>query len=147
LADAREVTIQQYKTWLEEFRWNWYATLKLTSGAPTDRRAERLFGQWIEELGKAEGTSRFRWFRVLERGFAGDNPHFHVLIGGLRNRNRYWEKKWSDLGGNALITPFDPTQKGILYMLKSVDENGDIDCDFKLPRRRKARTGRSENLR
>jgi hypothetical protein len=129
----RERTIQAYARWLEEFRWDLYATLKITSGAPSDSRAKKLLQQFMSELEEKEGGSRFRYFAVLERGFTGDNLHFHVLIGGLRNRCKFWEREWNERGGNALITPYDPTQKGILYMLKNIDDNGDLDVEFKLP--------------
>jgi hypothetical protein len=137
--DRREQAIQGYRQWLEEFRWDLYCTLKVTSGRPSDRHAKSLFDRWIKDVEKTDGGGRFRWVRVMERGLTGNNRHFHVLIGGLRNRTKFWERKWHDLGGNALITPFDAKQKGILYMLKSVYGNGDVDIEFDLPARRKER--------
>ena len=101
------------------------------------RRVRRLCEQWLAELGKAEGGSDFRWFWVMERGATGTNAHCHILVGGLRNRRADWASRWSELGGDALITPFDPDQKGILYLLKETDDEGDLDFDFKLPKGRK----------
>jgi hypothetical protein len=137
--DRREQAIQQYREWLDQFRWDLYCTLKIVSGRPSDRHAKNLFDRWIKDVETTDGGSRFRWVRVMEYGSLKSNPHFHVLIGGLRNRAKFWERKWSDLGGNALITPFDAKQLGILYMLKSVDGNGDVDIEFKLPARGKER--------
>jgi hypothetical protein len=131
--DRREQVIQEYRRWLDQFGWDLYCTLKITSGRPSDRRAKQMFERWITNVERMEGGNRFRWARVMEKGLTGNNRHFHVLIGGLRNRTRFWERRWNNLGGSALITPFDANQQGILYMLKSADQNGDIDIDFKLP--------------
>jgi hypothetical protein len=141
--DRREQVIQGYRRWLEEHRWDLYCTLKITSGRPSLRQAKSLFNRWIQDVEETDGGSRFRWVCVMEHGLTGTNFHFHVLIGGLRNRTKFWERKWNQLGGNALITPFDAKQKGILYMLKSADEHGDLDIDFKLPARKRKRRRRT----
>ena len=74
----------------------------------------------------------------MERGALGAHAHGHVLVGGFANRRTRWARRWSELGGDALISPYDPDRKGILYMLKSTGEAGDLDFDFKLPKRRRA---------
>jgi hypothetical protein len=135
--ERREQAIQELRRWLEQFTWSWYVTLKLTAGKPSMNRAKRLCDQWVGELEQQEGGKNFRWFRVLERGTLGTNLHFHVLVGGLKSRRTRWASRWSELGGDALITPFDPDQKGILYLLKETDDEGDLDFDFKLPKGRK----------
>jgi hypothetical protein len=140
--DRREDAIQSYRRWLEEFRWDLYCTLKITSGIPSDRRALALFKRWIAAVEELDGGSRFRWVRVLEKGGGGCNRHFHVLVGGLRNRCRFWERQWNELGGNAVITPFNPSERGILYVLKTTDEKGDLDIEFQLPRSAKRRLGK-----
>jgi hypothetical protein len=131
--DKREKTIQEYRGWLEKFRWDWFATLKITSGVPSERRARNLCDRWVSDVRRAEGAEDFRWFRVLERGASGSNLHFHVLVGGLRNRRNSWERRWAELGGEALIKPYNPEQKGIMYLLKSMGNDGDLACDFELP--------------
>ncbi len=131
--DKRERTIQEYRRWLEQFEWDWFGTLKVTSGIPSVRRARQMFDSWVARLRQAEGAEDFRFFRVLERGTGGGNLHFHTLIGGLRNRRKSWEKRWNELGGEAMITPYNPREKGILYLFKSMGEDGDINCDFELP--------------
>jgi hypothetical protein len=132
MEDRRELTIQEYQKWLKKFDWAWYATLKVTSGAPSIARAQKLFDRWVLELRAKEGANDFRWVRVLELGRVGTNPHFHTLIGGLRNRTRYWKNRWNELGGDALISRFDPEKEGIFYMLKGTDERGDLNIDFDL---------------
>ena len=87
--NRREEAIQELRRWLEGFGWSWYATLAIASGRPSPRRAKDLCDQWISEVQEAEGGPDFRWFRALERGALGTNPHCHVLVGGLRDRRRY----------------------------------------------------------
>lgn len=135
--DRGEQAIQELRGWLEQFTWAWYVTLKITSGRPSVRRVRRLCERWLAELEKAEGSSAFRWFWVMERGAAGTNAHCHILVGGLKNRRAQWAQRWSELGGDALITPFDRDQMGVLYMLKTTNDDGDLDFDFKLPKGRK----------
>jgi RNA recognition motif. (a.k.a. RRM, RBD, or RNP domain) len=131
--DKREQAIQEYKRWLQRFSWSWFGTLKITSGAPTDAAAKRLFGIWVSEIKRVEAGCSFRWVSVLERGRMKTNRHFHVLVGGLRNRRREAESRWNFLGGNAVIDRYDPERNGLLYMLKTMGEDGDIDIDFNLP--------------
>jgi hypothetical protein len=131
--DKREELIREYDRWLRTFSWNWYATLKFTSGLPSDRRAISVFNKWAFDLKRLEGASEFRWVRVMEKGWCGSNCHFHVLIGGLRNRPQHWASRWNALGGNALIQAFHPEQDGIKYILKTMNEDGELDIDFELP--------------
>jgi hypothetical protein len=135
--DRTETLKHEYDDWLRLFTWAWYATLKIRSGIPSERRAKRMFAQWISDLRRSEGTKNFRYFRVMEKGGSGQNLHFHVLIGGLRDGSRlkHWESQWNELGGDALIGKFDPDKNGILYMLKEMDDDGNLDIDFSLPRR------------
>jgi hypothetical protein len=139
MKDRREESIQEYRRWLERFQWDWFGTLKVTSGIPSERRAREMFDAWISRLRQAEGTGDFRWFRVLERGADGGNLHFHMLIGGLKNREDRWAQKWNDLGGNAVITPYDPEQDGVPYLLKGMDDDGNLNCDFELPIKKEVR--------
>src|SRR5437868_991935 len=131
--DKRELAIQEYAKWLGGYRWDWFGTLKITSGIPSDGAAKKMVTRWISELGQREGGRNFRWACVLERGALGNNRHLHVLVGGLRNRRKHAERRWRDLGGDALIDVYDSSRKGILYMLKSMGDNGDLEIDLKLP--------------
>lgn len=146
MKDRREESIQEFRRWLEEYTWALYCNLKITSGIPSDRRARKIFDEWISDLRRVEGGDNFRWFRVQERGIGGNNLHFHALIGGLQNRRIRLERKWNDLGGDALITPFDPEQNGILYLLKSMSKDGDLDFDCQLPPKKKPGDGAGESL-
>jgi hypothetical protein len=132
---TRETQIQAYKKWLDKQSWAWFATLKINSGKPSVRRAKQLFERWIAELGAREGGPDFRFARVLEKGSLGNNPHFHVLIGGLRNRIQDWTERWETLGGEALIKRFDPERGGIFYILKEMDNDGNLDLDISLPKK------------
>jgi len=128
--DRRESAIQGYAEFLKGYDWAWYGSLVLGSGSPTRGRANAVFNKWIEELRRAEGSSKFRFARVIEPGRSGANFHAHVLIGGLCNRRRKWEKRWD---GNAQIDRYDADQEGVYYLLKTMSDTGDIDIEFELP--------------
>ena len=126
-----------YKKWFSDYRWSWFTTLKITSGRPSRHRAVLTFNQWITEMAEQEGSSRFRWARVLEQGSGGDNFHFHAVIGGFRSRMAHWGKRWEELGGEGLIEEYNPDEAGILYLLKTMKRDGEIDLDFKLPQKKR----------
>jgi hypothetical protein len=138
MEDRTEGLKQEYKRWLRRYSWAWFGTLKITSGMPSKRRANQMFERWISELRRTEGAEDFRWVRVLEKGGSGQNLHFHVLVGGLRNRRKHWEAEWIQLGGEALIGKFDPAKEAILYMTKEMNDSGNLDIDFCLPNRKQS---------
>jgi len=125
----------EYYKWIAEQNWNWFTTLKIESGRPSKRRALELCDQWLEEIAKADGSSWFRWVRVLEKGESGNHFHFHLLVGGFRNRMATWGRRWEQLGGEALIEKFNSDEGGIRYLLKTMKQNGELDIDFHLPNR------------
>jgi hypothetical protein len=135
----QETEIEQlkdsYQEWFSAWEWRWFLTMKIDSGRPSRRRAIALFDQWIGELGKAEGSSSFRWIRVLEHGRDGDHLHIHALIGGFRNRKAHWGRRWEKLGGEVVIERYNPDEGGIRYLLKTMNTDGDIDLDYQLPGR------------
>jgi hypothetical protein len=132
--DRRETLIQGYDDFLKRYDWSWFVSLQLGSGKPTTKEAEKRFKKWIDMLKAEEGASKFRWLRIIEPGHLRRNPHIHALIGGLIRRTTKWERRWDELGGNAKIDAYDRGKNGVLYILKSMTENGEIDVDFKLPK-------------
>jgi hypothetical protein len=140
MADRTERLKHEYNDWLRRYSWSWFVTLKITSGIPSERRAKEMFARWISDLRRDEGTEHFRWVRVMERGGSGQNLHFHVLVGGLRNRRQHWESQWKQMGGEALIGKFDPAKEAILYITKEMDDSGNLDIDFCLPDQKQTKT-------
>jgi hypothetical protein len=133
IATRRIQVEQNYEEWLSTYDWKWFATLKMTKGRPSRQACISAFEAWINEVQTSEGSSRFRWARVVEKGSCGDNLHVHVLVGGFRNRIAHWSRRWEELGGDALIQRFDPDRGAIKYILKTIDRDGDLDIDFHLP--------------
>jgi hypothetical protein len=125
----------QYQEWFSAWKWRWFLTMKIERGRPSRHRAIALFEQWIEELGKAEGSSSFRWVRALERGRDGDHLHFHALVGGFRNRKAHWGRRWEQLGGEVVIETYNPDEGGMRYLLKTMKNDGDLELDFHIPGR------------
>ncbi len=119
---------------LSRYRWCWFGTLTFR-GYPPLRKAHRLFHAWITELRDEDGAKDFHWFRVTERGAYGDNIHFHVLVGGLRNGSKYpWMVRWNELAGDALLTYHHRSGGAAKYIVKTVRPDRDFECDFDLSR-------------
>jgi hypothetical protein len=120
---------------VSEYKWDWFATLKLDFSPYTRRHALEAFEGWLTNLEQREGGRHFRWVRVLMHDANWNNVYFLVLVGGLHNRRRYYEQHWSERAGRAQIERFDPSLPGIRSMLKAMDHDGDPDIDYGLPRR------------
>jgi hypothetical protein len=128
-----EEVMQNYEDSLQRYRWSWKAELKMAAGTPsTALLKERCYG-WLKNLRQAEGDTDFGWFMLLEKGIGIGKPKMHVLITGLRNRMRFWENQWADLGGSAVITPVDGSKEKMLEMVRTAGRKGDLDCDFDVP--------------
>jgi hypothetical protein len=121
---AREVS-----NWLGTFPWKWFATLTFRPGFSAAQRRWRL-RLWIRELQAELGNENFQWFGVPENGRTGQDRHYHILVGGLRDwhagKRLRWMKRWNRLCGDALIAKFNPDAGGINYILKNVGPN-DVD--------------------
>lgn len=125
--------IDAYEEWLSEQSWGLFGTLTFR-GSPSSSQADRIFRRWISEMKQADGTTNFRWVRVTEHGSFGDNLHFHVLIGGLRNGSKWpWMLRWDELAGSADIFYYRVHAGGIRYMLKTADPDRDFEIEFELP--------------
>jgi hypothetical protein len=127
--DKQQQLIEAYVDWLSPHPWTFIGTLTFRK-QPSPYRADRLFRSWIDAMRKAEGTSTFSWFRVKETGAFGDNLHFHVLVGGLRNASKWpWMLLWDKLAGEANLSYFVTHLGGIRYILKSVRPDQPFDFD------------------
>jgi hypothetical protein len=134
ITEHREESIQAYAKWLKQYNWAWFGTLRIMSGVPADTCAWSLFDEWIAELRRVEGGPEFRFFCVLERGTLTRHRHFHVVVGGFRNRREEAASRWNWLGGDALLQRYDPQKNGLLYLLKSMTGDGNLEMKFQLPR-------------
>jgi hypothetical protein len=132
--ERREQAIQEYAQWLGKYGWTWYGTLNIRSGTPSDSFAKELLHDWLSEIKRLEGGPQFRYFAVMERGSITRHRHYHVLVGGLRNRRKEAISRWNFLGGDAVIQSYDPAKNGILYALKTMDDSGNLASDFDLPK-------------
>lgn len=118
--EKQDHLIQGYVDWLHPYPWQLFGTLTFRK-YPSSYRADSLFKTWIETIRRAEGTADFCWFRVKELGAFGDNLHYHVLVGGLRNATKWpWMLLWDELAGEANLSYFVAGLGGIRYILKEV---------------------------
>lgn len=129
----RKELVDAYATWLEERQWDWFATLTFR-GFPPLSKAKHIFKIWSGELKLQNGTPQFALFCVKEGGAAGENIHFHTLIGGLHDRSARlpWMRRWWELAGDAQISYFHKNENAIRYLLKTLnlEEDFDITLDF-----------------
>jgi hypothetical protein len=125
----RDEWMNEFSNWLRTFQWLWFATLTFRPSFSAAQRRWRL-RLWVSELQAELGTEDFQWFGVPEDGCTGQDRHYHILVGGLRNwhagKRLRWMKRWNRLCGDALIAKFNPNAGGISYVLKNVGPN-DID--------------------
>jgi hypothetical protein len=123
---------QEMAQWLEGYAWQWFASLTFRPGLSEHQRRWRL-RQWAKELGEQLGTEDFSWFAVPERGRTGLDPHYHALIGGLREWHAVprlrWMRRWWKLAGDARVDPYRPKEGGVGYILKGVgpEEFDDVE--------------------
>lgn len=129
---TRNELIDAYEGWFSEQRWQLFGTLTFR-GSPSPFRADNIFRRWISEMEENDGTKSFRWVRVTEHGAFGDNLHYHVVIGGLRDGCKWpWLLLWGELAGSADIFYYIPNAGGLRYMLKTARPDRDFEIDFEL---------------
>lgn len=125
--------IDGYRELLSRYRWQWFATLTFR-GTPSFRKTDQAFRLWLSEIDEAVGTADFHWFRVTEHGAFGNNLHYHLLLGGLRDASKWdWILRWEELAGEAVIHYFFPCRGAITYILKTARPGCDFEIDFDLP--------------
>jgi hypothetical protein len=125
--------INGYAEWLSRYHWIWFGTLTFRRPDIKFWVANECFWKWIVEIENAEGTDDFHWVRVTERGAFGDNLHFHVLVGGLKNPSKWpWLLRWQELAGDADIFYYIPSLGGLRYILKTADPKTDFEIQYDL---------------
>jgi hypothetical protein len=130
---TREKLISGYGDWLSRFKWNLFCTLTFRIPDLPTWKANQIFKQWIWEIKHKDGSDDFHWFRVNEHGAYGDNLHFHVLVGGLRNGSKWpWIVRWNELAGDALITYYFLSGGASRYIVKTARPDRDFEIDFDL---------------
>jgi hypothetical protein len=130
-----EVFRKEYGKFLEDYPWLWFCSLTFRPGLKQFQAEGRLL-RWLGELDAALGAPNFGYFAVLEYGRTGMDLHYHVLVKGL-TRSHFdekleWMRRWHELAGDALITPFNPDAGGVAYILKNLDPNRPDHILFKL---------------
>lgn len=121
--------------WLAGFAWQWFCTLTFRPGLSANQRRARLH-HWLGGLRTALGTSGFGFFAIQENGRTGLDPHFHVLVSGLRESStaaRFdWMCRWSKMAGDCRISDFTPNAGGIRYILKNASADNPDAIEFDL---------------
>jgi len=121
--------------WLEGYPWQWFGSLTFRPYFTVGQRNARL-RKWKDALKTELGTSDFNFIAIPELGKAGDDYHFHVLVGGLRawhaEERLNWMKRWWTLSGDARIDPYQPNKGGVAYVLKQAGPEDFDEIEFDL---------------
>lgn len=131
----------QYEMWLKGFRWDWYVTP--TFHYPkTQAQAVAAVSQWLASKPGAYAVVAY------ERGSLGGRLHVHAAIGGIGRhplQQSHLQESWRR--GIITVTPYDPSRRGIRYLLDRADDPEGMELigdpvPYR-PRRRRGSRGRS----
>jgi excisionase family DNA binding protein len=126
--------------WLRIVAWCWFCTLTFRA-AISSKTSHRIFAEWIADLEGRE-TGEIHWVRMVERGDENGRLHIHALIAGPQlTSTQTAADLWRRLAGTAKIAPYDSNQRGVEYLLKTVEDNPDYDFDFSLPDQTQTKDG------
>jgi len=107
--------------WLEGFRWQLFCSLTFRPGL-LERHAAWRLRRWIEDFGRAAGTTAFEWIAVP--GLGRSEFHFYVLIGGLERHHSDYHAafvgRWNRANGDARIDFYKPDIGGLRHMLRTI---------------------------
>lgn len=123
--------------WIEfikRYQYEWYLTLTFKFEVSPEH-AVRQFNHFIRKINEQVYGRRYRekkqgvhFVRVIENQQRGV-IHFHSLIGGGSETLSRWElsRIWHSNNGIADIQPYDPSQRAIEYLTKTISKGGEID--------------------
>jgi hypothetical protein len=123
--------------WLQPVPWQLVATLEFPWNARPET-ADRQFTELIDSVERGMRT-RICYARALEsRAKSGERVplHIHAALASAKHISprlvsETWNRKVgrtnASNGDLALVEPFDPSQGGIAYVLKQID---DPDCEW-----------------
>jgi hypothetical protein len=114
-----------YVCWLEKYDWKLIGTLTFRK-VRSLKTAQKLLCGWIASLEACE-SAVLGWVRMAEYGRADHRLHFHVVIAGARRVTpEVAEKIWGQMAGIAVVRLYDRKQRGLSYMLKSIEDGPDF---------------------
>jgi hypothetical protein len=116
--------------WLKLAPWQVFCTYTF-GGRPPDEETEQVFGTYINQL-EHSGRADISYVCGHEKRFSGcgkpaSGRHFHTVMASAAPLSpAILEFFWTSIPGNrrdsANVRPYDPTRNGVLYILKSIDQ-------------------------
>lgn len=103
---------------LNQYNWDWFATLTFRS-PPTTYTANNRLRRWINTIQREEKRN-IGYYKGMEFTRSGV-PHFHLLMGNLDGvrRDKYWEV-WFRQNGRARVLPYNSKLGAGYYLTKYV---------------------------
>lgn len=117
-----------------KYDWDMWGRLSAPGGhAPRGGIIDRL-DEWMDDLQKEEGEEELRWVRTYEKGRDGDDDTVRILVGGLRNRCRLWQARWSTDSLMSHLHDFNKFNHSdaMRYVLDLRQRLGQLNIKYKL---------------
>lgn len=119
--------------------WDWFATLTFRDRSEAEVArgwtkvgmgySKRACDAFLRNVGDSRGLHGHYWFRAREFQKDRGVPHFHLLVGGVKDlrRDEAWEW-WFKRYGFARILPYEAEKGARFYLCKYVTkELGDFE--------------------
>ena len=130
----REANKSRYVKLFNKYDWDLWGRLSAPVTKDPRRHIIERLDYWMDELEEEEGEQDLRWVRTYEKGRDGDDDLVRILIGGLQNRCRLWQERWSS---NPLMSHLRDFHKfngsdAMHYVLDLKHKHRNIDLKYKL---------------
>jgi hypothetical protein len=119
--------------------YDWYATLTFRDRTPAEQKAgwtkvgwsysRKACDTFLRHLGEEKGLQDTWWLRCREIQQDRGVPHYHALIGGVKDlrRDEAWSW-WFERYGFARILPYESQLGASFYLCKYVTKDmGDVE--------------------
>jgi hypothetical protein len=124
----------RYIKLLEKYDWDLWGQLSAISARDSRREIIERFEDWLDDLEEEECDRELRWVRTYEKGLDGDDDSVRILIGGLRNRTRLWQQRWSSKPLTSHLHDFNKFNRAeaMRFVLDLRHQREELDIKYKL---------------
>jgi len=129
-----ETDKNHYIKLLDKYDWDLWGRLSAPSARDSRREIIDRFEEWLDDLEEEEGEQELRWVRTYEKGLNGDDGSLRILVGGLRNRTRLWQGRWSSKPLTSHLHDFNKFSSldAMRYVLDLRHKRRELDIKYKL---------------
>jgi len=129
-----QISINQiFAEWLDNYRWDWWATLTFRFVVKDTIKTKQYYRNWIQKDVQPFVSEKIGYFLAVERFGDGINTHIHSVIRVGKETNGeniyiypFW-RKWFERYGRARIEVYDERKGGNYYLSKYISKE---ICDW-----------------